>query len=276
MRSGPPVLAALALALLMSSTARAATYEIVDYTATFRLRAADTPDVDVSLDLEYEVTQGTRGSGFKYTGPWRPYAAHGHDGRGRPLQVTVSRQREYRLDWTYPEPLHGRGRAHLEFVLEGALAATGDGANVLTAPWVGVFGVPVRRSRFVVVFPDSSRREITGTSGNMITDAEDRQAWIREQSPLRERELRLTFRPGLTTKNLRVPGEHANSKSDGDDILAGAIVVAIISAAIGGLAWAQRKGYIKKSSGSDANTFWAGGCGGGGCGGGGCGGGCGG
>lgn len=163
----------------------------------------------------------------------------------------------------------------IQFTLRNVLTGTST-SNTLSAPWIGIFKVPVRYAVYNIVFPTGLApdiRRMTPGDYSRTSDPEGRVVLRATQSPLTQRELVVQFSPGIVA--MAPSNYQATSQVEVDDfgtVLLLSLFGIIIAAIVGMLNYNKRKyGRWLTSGGSSG-----GGCGGGGCGGGGCGGGCGG
>jgi len=248
--------------LVLADMAFAERYEINDYRATFVLNGPGSAGARVRLEIEYDVQEGPKASGFKYTGAYCPLDVKGWSDDGEPVEVSVRRDREYRVGWAFPAVQSGRKHVTIEFTLSGVLSGTEASGNVLAAPWVGIFKVPVRRAEYVVVFPDSSAWQIRSTDGTGAVGDDGRFVWREVHEPLRDHRFQLAFSPGLVTRQAR---EDSDAKGPLIALAISGAFIALLALLNHQQVKAGGKSWFTSSNGKDGG--W-GGCGGGGCGGG--------
>ncbi|MGC9971502.1 MAG: hypothetical protein ABSE56_13035 [Bryobacteraceae bacterium] len=233
-------------------------YEISRYFASFRL-IPGSADVDVQLDITYDILAGQKSDGFKYTGDYEPVNARGTDDRGGSIPVVVEHRREYMVYWTFPPVGLAQKGVSIQFRLRDVLSGTRSGGNLLSADWVGVFKIPVRRAVYEVVFPPGIVPPVPeGFSRSQVGGCE---VFTLIQKPLTQRKLSLRFTPGLV--------DAARNRHPDPEWFLVFVIFGVIVALVLGL-------QLAASTRGESGGLSGGGCGGGGCGGGGCGGGCGG
>ena len=252
---------------LFAATAR---YDIERYIATLELHEGSA-DADVALDITYDIFDGEKSDGFKYVGTYEPVNLRGVDDEGRPMAVSLRRYRENQVYWSFPPVHSGRKSVMIQFTLRDVLRGTKE-SNVLSAPWIGVFKVPVREAEYHVVFPS----RMTPTIQSMTpahaqsTVLDGKAALVVAQSPLTQPALSIRFAPGLVANSSKTASEVMNSASNAwNDWWPFLALFGIGGLLIWGIVNSAK---YRSGSGSGAG-WWGGGCGGGGCGGGGCGGG---
>ena len=264
----PLAMALVACWLAAPAAAQETRYEISYYDVTLTL-SDGSADAEVELDVTYDVLEGVKSDGFKYVGLFQPVDVRAVDERGAPLRVGVEREREYLLRWVFPPVRGGSQRVIVRFRLRDVLSGTRAGGNELSAPWIGVFRVPVRRAAYTVIFPPGFRPELRGRGAAKFTRRRvgSQESLVLLQEPLTQRDLLLRFTPGLV--------DHSQPAMEGPPETWPVMTVFGV-AMVGLLAAVARRRYRGAGTGWSDGGCGGGGCGGGGCGGGGCGGGCGG
>lgn len=246
------------LAAAFAPLAPAEECEVASYIARFEL-SEGSASADVTLDITYHVLSGEKSEGFKYVGDYEPANVRVMDEKGTPIPSGVHSRREYQIWWKFPPVGPGRKRVIVQFRLPGVLEGTRTEGNRVEADWAGVFGIPVRRAVYEVVFPPGVSPAVKDAKFRR-TRAGSQEVWSWEQAPLERERLSVRFTPGFT--------DVVEEPMSGGSLLAplGALGLAVVLI-----------GFVIKYSGRGTGGGSAdGGCGGGGCGGGGCGGGCGG
>lgn len=254
-------------------------YEIDQYVATFTLTQSS-PHVAVELDITYEIFAGEKSDGFKYVGHYEPTNVRGVDAEGRPIHVSVRRYRENQIYWSFPAVVGpGTQRVIIHFTLHNAL--WGNAAlNTLSAPWVGVFKVPVRHASYRVVLPlkltPSQVQSMWPEPHTTQVDFQGRTVLRADQNALSERELLVRFTPGIVV-SAQSTATPSTFTSDGFKGFANLLMLLFFIGYLG--LWTynryRRQHGLSTMGGCGSTSSSGGGCGGG-CGGGGCGGGCGG
>ena len=174
-------------------------YVIEDYELTIEAQENRT-DVRVNLDITYLIRSGEKSGGFKYIGRYQAWDLSGFDEEFRSVKTWVSRQRETRLNWSFPPAGPGRKRVRISFMTN---ALTGSRqSNALEAAWAGVFKVPVRRGTYRLVFPDNEARIVHTNPPNFIAATQDGRRCVEvTQAPLRDTAFRVTFSPGIVASD---------------------------------------------------------------------------
>lgn len=189
-------IACSALLLLVGCVQAEPRYEIAAYTASLNLKEGSN-DVDVELDITYDVFEGVKSDGFKYVGTYEPVNLRGFDEAGKAVWVVLRRHRENQVYWTFPEVRSGKKRVVIRFTLRDVLATAGP-ERTLSAPWIGIFKVPVRRAEYRVIFPLGFSPKIHGaTPGNSEKSMENGRLvlrWIQE--PLTQKSVSVRFSQG--------------------------------------------------------------------------------
>lgn len=268
----PLLLILCGLCALPASAARGASYEIERYIATFEL-AEGTADVDVTLDITYNVRSGPKSGGFKYVGDSEVDMARASDERG-PIRLQVRHQRETLLEWFFDPIAKGRKRVMIRFRSRGLLAGTVPDGNRLSAPWAGVFRVPVRDAVCRVSLPGDAPRQVTtpNSSGQPcpMEEVGGRLVVTLNQSQLQAGGIDLHIEPGLVDHE-RVPP--ASREKSGNSPAFTIFVLGLVVLYSAAKRAARALGLDGDSSDDSGDVGGGGGgCGGGGCGGGGCGG----
>lgn len=171
-------------------------YEVANYVGTLTLKEGS-PDIDVELDITYDVFEGVKSDGFKYVGTYEPSHLKGFDDAGKSVRVVLRRHRENQVYWVFPAVRSGKKRVVIQFTLQDVIAGTKT-ENVLSAPWIGIFKVPVRRAEHKIVFPSGVNPEIQATtpSGFERTVIDGRVVLRLIQEPLTERAISVRFALG--------------------------------------------------------------------------------
>jgi hypothetical protein len=249
-------------------------YVVTNYELTISLQS-DTFVGDVTMDLIYAIRSGTKSEGFKFLGNLTPIDLRGTEDDGRPMRMSVERQRETLIRWRFTPS--GIGDKHVRVRFSVPLLNGDDAASTFNAPWAGIFKVPVERAVYRLLLPEDWPEGTVASlpPSHTRTIIDGRRAVEIEQRPLAETTFGATLRPGVirnaTIAAVRAPTETGNVHSDGTflQFLGVAIVLAIVFAVFN----AKRS---TRGTGSDpsSNSSCAGGsscsssCGGGGCGGG--------
>ena len=171
-------------------------YEIAAYIGSLILKEGSA-DIDVELDVMYDVFEGVKSDGFKYVGSYEPSHLRGVDETGKPIRVVLRRHRENQIYWTFPGVRGGKKRVVIQFTLRDVLADTGVG-RVLSAPWVGIFKVPVKHAEYKVIFPPGFNPKIQNTTPANFERvvANGRVILKLIQEPLTERAISIRFSQG--------------------------------------------------------------------------------
>lgn len=255
-------------------------YEIKQYEAILTLNDGST-DVDVQLNITYDVFATPKSKGFKYIGSFEPSNLRAFEDRGR-IAVLHTKKRENLVTWFFPTPFVGEKSVRVEFTLPDALRSAKH-TNSLSLPWLGVFRVPIRHSIFRIVFPANVRPQIRSASAHyaLSQDENGKTIALFTQSPLIRKDLYIEFAPIIAKnpywrfKELAASADDFIENADWEAIGMFAFIVSFFS-----LGFMARRARSKASGGNcgfGACSGSSGSCsGGGGCGGGGCGGGCGG
>ena len=270
------VLFLLALTCLCSSAQDTEDYDISRYVLSFETRA-NSPDVDVTMDITYAIRSGTKASGFKFVGYYHIANPSGKDESGNAIRVWVDKQRETRLNWSFAPAGRGEKRITLWFTIPSALS--GDlQSNALNVAWAGIFRVPVRDAMYRLVLPDDSERSFKAPGSAIVSVEDGRRVMEVHQIPLRNTAFQVEFSPGLV-RNQATAMAVAQTPPSWDSQVVGWIFLGMI---VLGFIWIMRRAQRARgysgwgNSSGTSSCAGASSCGGGGCGGGGCGGGCGG
>lgn len=277
------IMVALAALALCARSAEAAQdtsdYVISDYELTIELQPGSTA-VRATMDLAYQIRSGTKSEGFKYIGNLEPIELTGTEIDGRPMRMSVERQRETLIRWRFT-PLSGPGikRVRVSFTIAGALTGTID-ESVFRAGWAGVFKVPVRRAVYRLVLPPRWEEDgITSQPSRFTrTTYSGRDAIEVAQRPLRDSAFVVTLRPAIAAATpmaaapvARIPAARSRSSNSVAPVVffflmvvVGLFVAAVLRAKRG----VGRGSSVSSSSSCAGGASCSSSCGGGGCGGG--------
>lgn len=249
-------------------------YVVTNYELTISLQSG-TAVGDVTMDLTYAIRSGTKSEGFKYIGTLSPTALEGSEDDGRPMRVSVERQRETLIRWRFTPS--GVGNKHVRVRFSIPVLSGDDGASNFNAPWAGIFKVPVERAVYRLLLPDDwpEGTIVSQPSSHTRTIAEGRRAVEIEQRPLVDTTFGATLRPGVmrntTIAAVRTAPEsgHIGAGTIGQ-ILVVAVVLVIAFAVINAKRSKRRadSGSSSCAGGSSGSSCSSSSCGGGGCGGG--------
>ena len=124
--------------------------EIKNYEATITLLDRD-DDINVMLEITYDIMAGVKSGGFKELGSERPTNIMGNEENAL-LAVELLWDKSYRLAWRFTPQETGEKKIRINFKLQDVLTSQGQ-ANVLNLPWIGKFKTPVRHAVYRIVFP---------------------------------------------------------------------------------------------------------------------------
>lgn len=114
-------------------------------------------DARITLDITYELRNGTKDQGFKYVGTRPIREVSVTDGQGNPLEYAVKKEKEYRIDWRFPPIGQGETqRVRAVFIQEGVLEGSKK-ENHLLFKWVKNWRIPVYNVRYRFIFPPRYR-----------------------------------------------------------------------------------------------------------------------
>ena len=172
-------------------------YEVANYIGTLTLKEGS-PDIDVELDVTYDVFEGVKSDGFKYVGTYEPSHLKGFDDAAKSVRVVLRRHRENQVYWVFPGVRSGKKRVVIQFTLHDVLTGT-KAENLLSAPWIGIFKVSVRHAEYKIVFPGGVNPEIQSTTPNGFerTVVDGKIVLRLIQEPLTERAVSVRFAPGI-------------------------------------------------------------------------------
>lgn len=251
-------------------------YVITNYELTISLQSGSAVGV-VTMDLTYAIRSGRKSEGFKYIGTLSPTAVEGSEDDGRPMRVSVERQRETLIRWRFTPSGVGDKHVHVRFSIP--MVTGDDSSSTVNAPWAGIFKVPVERAVYRLLLPDDWPEGTIASRppSHTRTFVDGLRAVEIEQRPLADTTFGATLQPGVirnaTIAAVRAPSESGNIDSDGTvlQFLAIAILVAIAFAVFNARRSKRGSGSGSSSCAGDSSCSSSS-CGGGG----GCGGGCGG
>ena len=210
-------------------------------------------------------------------GTLSPTAVEGSEDDGRPMRVSVERQRETLIRWRFTPSGVGDKHVHVRFSIP--MVTGDDSSSTVNAPWAGIFKVPVERAVYRLLLPDDWPEGTIASRppSHTRTFVDGLRAVEIEQRPLADTTFGATLQPGVirnaTIAAVRAPSESGNIDSDGTvlQFLANAILVAIAVAVFNARRSKRGSGSGSSSCAGDSSCSSSS-CGGGG----GCGGGCGG
>lgn len=265
----------LVFCLCFASWAEDYNYEISEYTATFDL-SDKTSDVNVTLEIVYAIGDTYKSDGFKFVGKNEVVGLTCIDDTGEELEVRVVPMKETKIEWRFQPVRNCSKKITARFKLKNLLKSS-QSKTILKAEWVGFFKVPVRKSTFVVIFPDDGEpKDLITQPGGWNSKTRDGR-WIIEmdQDPLNKKDLVVEFREKKWRWSIQwlIVG-----------VLAG--IILLIWATEGHRGSSKKNLDRRSSTDGSVDTGYAGGyggsvgsgygggggCAGGGCGGGGCGG----
>ena len=246
-------------------------YVVTNYELTISLQSGAAVG-NVTMDLTYAIRSGRKSEGFKYIGTLSPTAVEGSEENGRPMRMSVERQRETLIRWRFTPS--GVGDKHVSVRFSIPVVSGDDRSSIVNAPWAGIFKVPVERAVYRLLLPDDwpEGTIVSQPSSHTRTFVDGRRALEIEQRPLTDTTFGATLRPGVirnaTIATVRTPTESGDTGSNGTigQIVVIAIVLAIAFAVFN--AKRSKRGTDSGSSSCAGGSSCSSSCGGGGCGGG--------
>jgi hypothetical protein len=259
-------------------------YSIDNYELTVESQSGSS-SVRVTMDITYRIRSGRKSTGFKYIGNYDAHGLSGADGDGKAIKTWVERQRETRINWSFPPAGPGTKRIILTFAVPGAIVNDSGDANKFEAEWAGVFKVPVKQAVYRFVFPDNVHRNVVCTPADyMARERNNCRSIEMTQAPFKNATFEMTFWPRIVDAKptLASVGQSLSRATSNVGPVVGVAIALMLVILVVVLA---RKAH---RLGGRSSSWWAGSsCAGGSscssssscgssCGGGGCGGGCGG
>lgn len=248
-------------------------YTVDRYDLTFETRA-DSADIWVTMDMTYLIRSGTKSTGFKYIGEYRAEDLLGRDGDGKVIRAWTTKERETKLNWSFPPAGPGKKRIILTFRIPDALVNSGD-TNDFEANWAGIFRIAVREAIYRFVFPDDEERTVVTAPGQFTTTTRSGKRTLEiSQQPLKDTRFSVTFWPRIVDSKAERPS--TSSGGSGGGSMLGFGIMAAVLIVIGLIAraakratgsWSGASSCAGGSSCSSCGSSCGGGCGGGGCGG---------
>lgn len=129
-------------------------YDVTSCLVTFYVQK-DSSDIQVNLDVTYNNWAGKKSAGFRWLGNYDVTDYTCFDGTGKQLETYVAGEQSKTLVWYFPEFEAGTQRIVAKYTVKGDLKKDGD-LNTLSAPWAGVWRIPVHLLRCEVVFPEGT------------------------------------------------------------------------------------------------------------------------
>lgn len=178
-------------------SSEALVYTVDHYEATFTVipnAAGDYRNLDVTLFIRYQVSQGEKSDGFKFVGTLPIQDVAVTDGKAHPLSFQVAQYDETKITWQFPTVRRGSQEVIVHFTILGAVQQSGTESSV-NLIWVKNWRVPVREAIYRLVLPTTqapAQWSATPTGAELITWQEHPTIEVR-QSPLADLPFTVNF-----------------------------------------------------------------------------------
>ncbi|MBF0317233.1 MAG: TIGR04222 domain-containing membrane protein [Nitrospirae bacterium] len=158
-------------------------------------------DVAVTLKITYDTTQRLA-NGFKFVGTDKVTQVSVRDEYGD-ISFKVEELSETKISFEFKPVMRGKKEITINFLIAGAVKE-GLFSSQFHAQWLGNWNIPVDGIRYSFTLPDKYKPANIKTNlpYTTTTDPYGKEIIVIEQTPLKTRPLRLTFRPAISGHKL--------------------------------------------------------------------------